>query len=182
MKGLGSLPKAPVMIAAVISFGTMLPIVGSAQKSPVPAIDGKTLSGEAVRLLDGKSDKPVVLIFGFGRSAKDQGVTWGKELVTLQQEKADFDFYQVTTLAGAPRFARGFITRAIRAEVPEAYHSHFLLLPDDARRWRELLKVTDEGSAYVALCSPTGELKWRAQGVGREQMDALRAKLRSEPD
>lgn len=157
----------------------LLPLFSYAQTKPMPIIHGKTLDGNTVSL-PAASGKPVVLVFGFAHSAKDEGESWGKELIAIRRERNDFDFFQVATLSGAPRFTYGLITRAIRSSVPSAYYPHMLLLTESDKVWRDLLDVTDEGSAYVVLCSPTGEVQWRSRGAGEAQFSALRAELRKD--
>ena len=154
-----------------------LPCSCLAQTKSIPVIDAKTLNGEAVNLPGSTSGKPVVLVFGFGRSSKDEGETWGKELVSLYLERNSFDFYQVALLDGAPRFTHGLITRAIRAAVPPAYYSHMLLLTENSKAWKGVLDVTDEKSTYIVLCSSSGEIEWQTRGVGQPQFDALRTQL-----
>jgi hypothetical protein len=87
----------------------------------MPAIQAMTLSGNTVDLPAATSGKPLVLVFGFTRSAKGEGETRGEELVEIQKERNDFNFFQVATLSQAPRFMHGLIPRAIRASVPAAY-------------------------------------------------------------
>lgn len=151
--------------------------VSFAETQRLPAMDAKTLSGEKITLPGGYDGKPVVLVFGFARAARTESETWGKELINLEQKHANFRFFQVAMLSGAPRFTHGLITKALRASVPSTYYDHMLLVTDNANKWRDVLDVTDDGSAYVVLCSPRGEIQWQAKGAGPAQMDALRARL-----
>lgn len=170
--------RASVHRAAVFLFAwLLLPLLCSAGTRPMPVINAKTLSGETVRLPGSATEKPVVLVFGFARSAKDQGEVWGKGLLEMQRERNNFNFFQVAVLSGAPRLTRGLIRGAIRASVPSSYHPHMLLVTENGKEWRDLLDVTDDGSAYVVLCSPAGEIQWKAKGAGQAQLDALRAQL-----
>lgn len=155
----------------------LLPLFSYAQTKPMPIINATTLEGKTITL-PVASGKPIVLVFGFAHSAKEEGETWGRELIAMHKERSDFDFFQVATLSGAPRFTYSLITRAIRASVPSAYYPHMLLLTANDKAWRDLLDVTDVGSAYVVLCSPTGEVQWRSRGAGQAQFQALRAQLR----
>jgi hypothetical protein len=168
--------------ASVVLVFLGLPFFCFAQTKPIPVIDAKTLNGETVNLPETASGKPLVLVFGFGRSSKSEGETWGKELVSMYLGRNNFDFYQVAILDGAPRFTHGLITRAIRAAVPTAYYSHMLLLTENAKAWRNVLDVTDDESTYVVLCSPTGEIQWQTRGAGQAQFDALRAQLHKDAD
>ena len=168
-------------VVGFIAF-LLLPSLCSAQTRPMPPINAKTLNGEIVNLPNNASGKPVVLVFGFARSAKDSGETWGKQLIEMQQERNNFNFFQVATLSGAPRFTYGLITHAIRASVPSAYYSHMLLLTANDKAWRDLLNATDDGSAYVVLCSATGEIQWQTRVTGQAQFDALRAQLQKDAD
>lgn len=118
------------------------------------------------------------MFFGFARSAKDQGVVWGKELLTLQQQNSDFDFYLVAVLDGAPKFTHGLITKAIRVEVHTAYYSNTLLIPSGKKVWKKTLSVAEIGEAYVVVCSPSKAIRWEAKGVEEEQFAELRAQLR----
>ena len=160
----------------------LLPLLCSAEARLMPSIDAKALSGKTVRLPSNTGGRPVVLIFGFARSAKSESETWGKSLLEMQRERNNFDFYQVAMLSGAPRFTHGLIESAIRASVPEAYHPHMLLLTENGKAWRDLLDVTGEASAYVVLCNPAGEIQWQTRGAGPAQLDAMRAQLRRETD
>jgi hypothetical protein len=168
----------PLSMKTVFIFAWLLfPFLGHAQVTQMPESQGKTLSGDTLRLPADANGKPVVLVFGFARSSKDQGVAWGRQLVALARQKDDFDFYQVAMLSRAPKFTRGMIALAIRAEVPPAYYSHTLLLTSGEREWRKLLGVKEEDAAYVAICSPSGEIQWQTKGVGEAQFAALRAHL-----
>lgn len=148
-----------------------------AQLQKMPAVHGKTLNGDHLSLPLKAGGRPTVLVFGFARSAKEQGKAWGMELLAWQEKDNGFDFYQVAVLDGAPRFTHGLITRAIRAEVPRAYHSHTLLLTGGDKRWKQVLDVTDESKAYIVLCSPSGTIQWKSRGSGKEQFLALKEQL-----
>lgn len=166
--------SAMAAIALLLSLPTC-----SGQSRPMPVLQATTLSGNTVDLPAATSGKPVVLVFGFTRSARDEGENWGKELVEMQKERNDFNFFQVATLSEAPHFMHGLITRAIRASVPVAYYPHMLLLKQDDKVWRDLLHARNDGSAYVVLCSPAGEIQWQTQGAGQVQFEALRSELSS---
>lgn len=171
----------PVLSVFRFLIGLVLfaaPLTCGAQARSMPVLVAKTLNGQTVDLPSTADGKPIVLVFGFGRSSKNDGETWGKELVSMYLEKRDFDFYQIAMLDGAPRFTHGLITRAIRASVPSAYYSHMLVLTDNGKAWRDVLDVADEESTYVVLCSPAGEIQWETRGTGPAQFDALRAHLR----
>ncbi len=161
-------------------LGTLLlasPSFCFAEAKPMPVINAKTLSGEAVRLPGTASGQVIVLVFGFTRSAKGEGEAWGKGLIEMQRERNNFNFFQIAMLSGAPRFTHGIITRAMRASVPAAYQPHMLLLTENGKQWRDLLDVTDDRAAYVVLCNPAGEIEWKTKGASKAQMDALRAQL-----
>ena len=143
----------------------------------MPRVDATALSGEAVSLPRQASKRPIVLVFGFSRSAKGEGEVWGKELLALQREKEDFEFFQVAPLSGAPRFTHRLIARAMRASVPASFYPHVILMKGSDQAWRSLLHVRDEGSAYLVLCSSSGEVQWQTRGAGQEQFAALRARL-----
>ncbi len=176
----GAVRAKPVGAALFILLLFMLPILCFAGAKPMPAIDARTLSGETVKLPGTTAGKPVVLVFGFARSAKNEGEIWGKSLLEMQRERNNFNFFQVAMLSGAPRITHSFIRSAIRASVPPAYRPHMLLITENGKAWRDLLEVTDDGSAYVVLCNPAGEIQWQTKGAGQAQLDALRGQLHKE--
>jgi hypothetical protein len=168
--------KKTAFILALLLF----PLLCHAQVMQMPESQGKTLSGETLSLPADASGRPVVLVFGFAKSSKEQGVAWGQQLAALARQNNDFDFYQVAMLSRAPRFTRGLITLAIRADVPPAFYSHTLLLTSGEKQWRKLLNVKQESAAYVAICSPSGAIQWQTKGVGEEQFAVMRAHLHAD--
>ena len=64
--------------------------------------------------------------------------------------------YNVFVLAGAPRFVRGMIRRAIRSSVPEAHRSTFYIVEKNDAFWRTLAAADDADAAYVLRLDPTG--------------------------
>jgi hypothetical protein len=148
----------------------------------MPSLEGKTLAGQTIKLPRDTEGKPLVLVFGFERSAKDQALVWGKKLAEWQKQKDDFAFYNVAMLSGAPRFTHGLITRAIRASVPAAGHAHMLLSSTKDDAWRSALNVRNDNIAYVVLCDGDGRINWQTKGAGKEQFDSLLAHLREDGD
>lgn len=147
-----------------------------ARAEAIPVTRAKTLQNAPV-VLPARSGKPLVLVVGFAKAARGEGVAWMKQLVAMERGGARFDFYQVAMLSGAPRFTHGLIARAIRASVPREYQSRVLLVADHEDDWRRTLHVTDDAQAYVLLCSADGEIVWRTRGLSPADMQSLQSEL-----
>ncbi len=145
----------------------------------IPETAGTTLSGGSVRLPEDARGRDLVLVFGFGRGAKEQSTLWGKKLVAWQQQGLSFSFYQVAMLAGAPRFTRPFIVHAMRSSVPDNFKPHMLILSSNEDSWRALIHPKGQADVYVVFCDGGGHVKWETEGAGADQFEQLKDRLDS---
>jgi hypothetical protein len=171
-----------VRLGPVLSTVALLTIVLPqarcfAQTALMPVTAGKTLAGNLIQLPEDTHGKPLVLIFGFHESAKEQGAEWGKQLMQWRNEESGFAFYQVAMLSDAPRIVRGLIVHAIRDAVPQRYRDHMLLLSSNEQLWQNVLEPKNRDLVSVVYCDSSGHILWQGVGASADQFDELHALL-----
>lgn len=169
-------PPASVWLVLSLSpiFGAIRnPIAGSMQtvgtsvprpdrSQTVPATHTLALDGHEVSLPRDLPGRATVLILGFGRHSAEATTAWEKPIRTQLAHPPAIAFYDMAMLAEVPSFARGFVLRSVRKDVPDVLKPNFLPLFDGERAWKQIAGYSPDRpeAAYVLLVDAAGIVRW----------------------
>ncbi len=146
---------------------------GSAQI--VPPTEAHSLDGRTVRFpVD--LQRSTVLVLGFSRSSSANLTTWDKAL-RADATNGPAAFYDIPVLAAVPEFARAFVVKSIRREIPAVARPSFLTISDHEAEWKQAARFDTHApdAAYVLLVNNSGQVLWQThEAYSAEQLAALR--------
>lgn len=128
-----------------------------------PKLSGQTITGRAVSLSGATTDKPIVLVFSFSRTASKDAQQWNDRLAK------DFPntiyAFGVIQLESAPKILRRLAVSGIKSSMPVSAQNRAIVLYRDEELWKQRLAVTDESRAYVVALDQPGTIYWLNSGV-----------------
>ena len=146
------------------------PAEGLVRGDTLPAVRGKTLSGNAVLLPEQAIGRPAMLVVGFSRASKEAAQPW------LQNCRERFAVaagegarcYDVRMVEGIPRLFRGFAEGGMRKGYPAALLDQVLLVYQENDLWKQRLGAADENTAYVVVLDASGRVSGLQRGAFSE--------------
>ncbi|MEP6993326.1 MAG: hypothetical protein ABI968_02305 [Acidobacteriota bacterium] len=142
-------------------------LVQAAAGAVLPATPVQTLLGQKLDVSRDLAPHLAVLVVGFTKASRDQTQEWSRRVEAEVGRIPAAQLYQVAVIADVPRLLRGMVIDRIRASIPKAMHSHFLLVLDRGDAWKDIASFRDKDSAYVVVLS-RGSVAWRGQGPPTE--------------
>ncbi|MGI4827063.1 MAG: hypothetical protein ACRYFU_02585 [Janthinobacterium lividum] len=136
---------------------------GAAQTNAViPPTQATALDGHTVALPGQLPGRATVLILGFGRHSKDATTAWEKPVRMQLAHPPVISFFDMAMISEVPSFARGFVLRAIRKDVPDVLKPNFLPLTENEDAWKRVAGYAADqpDAAYVLLVDATGKVRW----------------------
>ena len=131
--------------------------------------------------------RATVLIIGFGRHSKDATTAWEKPVRLQLAHTPAIGFFDIAMISEVPSFARGFVLRAIRKDVPDVLKPNFLPLTDGEDAWKHVAGYADNQpeAAYVLLVDAAGKVRWSTHEpytpAGFSQLTQAAQHLAAEP-
>ena len=176
------------MLLTILRYGAFLlaftpaALAGDPAPARIPPVHATALNGDAIDLPATLKGNPAVLVMGFSQGSRGDVTAWGRRLAADFHDSAKVRYYEVSMLAGVPKFLRGYVLRKIAADVPDRAKPHFFSIDDHEAEWRTVASYHKPDDAYVLLVDGGGEVRWRAEGPVtdadyqqlRQQLDALR--------
>lgn len=138
----------------------------------IPAMEGRTLAGERVRLpVDLASPTggsgtgcTAILIVGFGREASNAARDWGQRLAADAANSPGTVYFEMPVLASVPRVLRGAVVRLIESSLSERARHHFLPITEEEAAWRKAVDFHDAAVPYILVVDDHGAVRWRTSG------------------
>ena len=153
-------------------------MAGEPGPAMIPPVHGSALNGEAIDLPASLKGTPAVLVVGFSPGARGDVTAWGKRLAADFHDPGTVRYYEVSMLAGVPKFLRGYVLRKIAADVPGPAKQHFLSIDDHEAEWRAVAGYRKPDDAYVLVVDGGGQVRWKAEGPATEAMyQQMKARL-----
>lgn len=150
--------------------------------TPVPSLAVRTLTGEPMQLPAALPDRPVLLIVGFTRASRAQVATWTRCLRWDGADRPQVAIFRVVVIEDVPKPFRNAAIRSIQKSVPDAMRTRFLLVTEQAVRWKALTGFTQADAAYLMLLDPDREVAWRHQGTASDAAcQGLQAAIDEQP-
>lgn len=133
-----------------------------ASGSRIPLTHTTALDGHAVDLPANLPGRTTILILGFGRHSADATTAWEKPIRTQLAHSPAIGFYDMAMLAEIPSFARSFVLRSVRKQVPDVLKPNFLPLFDQENAWKQVAGYNPDQpeAAYVLLVDSAGAVRW----------------------
>ncbi len=128
----------------------------------IPPTHTAALDGHTVNLPGDLLGHATVLILGFGRHSAEATTAWEKPVRMQLAHPPALGFYDMAMLAEVPSFARGFVLRSVRKQVPDVLKPNFLPLFEDESEWKQIAGYTPDRpeAAYVLLVDSAGVVRW----------------------
>ena len=143
---------------------------GEPDLATIPPVHTAALNGDVVNLPASLQGRSAVLVVGFSQGSRSEVTEWGKRLATDFDYSPTVRYFEVSMLAGVPKFLRGYVLRKIAADVPEAAKPHFLSIDDHEAEWRAISGYRKPDDAYVLVVDGTGQVCWKVEGPATEAM------------
>lgn len=137
---------------------------GQANFAVMPAVHTSALNGDVVDLPASLKGKAAVLVVGFSQGSRDDVIAWGRRLAADFHDSPNVRYYEVSVLAGVPRFLRGYVLRKISADVPDRAKPHFFAVDDHEPEWRAVTRYRKADDAYVLVIDGGGQVRWTVEG------------------
>ena len=128
----------------------------------IPSTKATALDGHDVSLPADLHDRFTVLIVGFGRHSQDATTAWEKPVRTQLAHTPDVGFYDMAMIAEVPGFARSWVVRAIKHDVPDVLKPNFLPLMGQEAEWKQAAGYVSSApdAAYVLVVDQHGHIRW----------------------
>ncbi len=161
------------MLAAVLTVGT-----------PMPKIEGESLSGHKAILPDLAKGKVTLVAMGFSYESRHPVETWTKRFRRDFGQNPATAFFEVPVISGFARLAKLFIESGMRRGTAKEDHDKVITVFGGASDWKERMKVDDTDVAYLLLLDRDGKVLWRHSGPFEEKFwpelkDATEAALQA---
>ena len=153
---------AHALLALLLCPALLAQPASSAQPAGIPSTHTTALNGHPIDLPANLPGRATVLILGFGRHSAEATTAWEKPVRTQLAQTPAIGFYDMAMLAAVPSFARSFVLRSVRKQVPDVLKPNFLPLFDQEKEWKQVTGYTPDQpeAAYLLLVDRTGEVRW----------------------
>ena len=131
-----------------------------------PEYSGRTVTDRPFSLRGSSTDKPMVLVFSFSRTAGKDARLWNEHLA--KDFPTTISAYGVIQLESAPKIFRRLAISGIKSSMPVSVQDRTIVLYRDQQLWKQRLAVKDEGRAYVVVLDRSGIIRWMNSGAFSE--------------
>ena len=92
--------------------------------------------------------------------------TWVPYLQDLEDEFANFIYYELPTIYEMPMISRTFINEGMRAGIPnKTARERTITLYLDKPKFKSALEIASEENIYLFLVDRNGEILWQSTGI-----------------
>ena len=147
------------MLAAALTVGT-----------PMPKLEGESLSGHKAVLPDAAKGKVTLVAIGFTYESRRPVEVWTKRFRQEFGSNPETAFFEVPMISGMARLAKLFIDSGMRRGTPKEDHDKVITVYGGASDWKQRLAVEDTDIAYLILLDREGKVRWRHSGLFAESI------------
>ena len=144
-----------------------------------PKLTADNLQKATMHLPDDFKGRKNLLIVTFEREQQKEADTWLPAVKQLQQDKAEFSYYELPVLPRRDILYRWWLNSAMRSAMPDQTSwTHTIPLYTDKESFREKLQIPTEQTISLLLVDKGGSVIWRTTGPMNDDkkkalMDAL---------
>ena len=174
-----------VTLAFVATIGASAQQSGSTMSTgtPLPRLEGESLSAKKVVLPDNVKGRLGVLVFSFSREAGGPARCWTETFTRIGMADADAAMFGVLMLSDIPWIFRGLAVSGIKSGIPAALHDRTVKVFADDDVWRTRLGVQATQTPHLVVVDRSSRIRWVSSapcdGAGeqrlREQLKTLLA-------
>jgi len=182
----------PLLTALALAFAASIGAAWQATppialRTPLPRVEGESLSAKKVVLPEQVKGRLGVLVFSFSREAGGPARCWTETYARIGMADADAAMYGVLMLSDIPWIFRGLAVSGIKSGIPVALHDRTVKVFTDDDAWRARLEVKAPSMPHLVLVDRASRVRWQysapCDGAGeqrlREQLKALLAEKAS---
>lgn len=137
-------------------------VVFAADSGTFPTLKGRTLAGTD-RSTEGLRGKPHLVVIGFDRGHGRTLRRWAEGFREAHLDPERADYLEIAAISGVPSFIRGYITKQMTRDVPDAERGK-VLVTFSADELCKKLEIKDRKQVQVYLLNSQGTIVDRAQG------------------
>jgi hypothetical protein len=137
--------------------------------TPMPQIEGESLSGHKAVLPDAAKGKVTLVAMGFSYESRRPVEAWTKRFRSEFGLNPQAGFFEVPVISGLARLAKLFIQSGMRRGTPKADHDKVITVYGGSG-WKERLGAEDSDTAYLLLLDRDGRVRWRHTGAFEESV------------
>jgi hypothetical protein len=132
--------------------------------SPLPPLEGESLSGRRIALPESAKGRTAVLVFTFSRGAGQAAKGWADALARPEVTELEISSYRILVLAAVPRLLRGFVVAGVKKGVPPSLHDTTVKLFNDAESWKARLGVRSSVDPHLVIIDREANVRWLHAG------------------
>ena len=159
----GAMRTSANQSAATISTGT-----------PLPRIEGESLSARKVVLPDSVKGRIGLLVFSFSREAGGPARCWNETYARIGMTDRDAGMFGILMLSDIPWLFRGLAVSGIKSGIPAALHDRTVKVFTDDDVWRTRLGVKAPQTPHLVVVDRTSRVRWLysapCDGAGEQQL------------
>lgn len=138
--------------------------------TPMPQIEGESLSGHKAVLPDAAKGKVTLVAMGFSYEARRPVEAWTRRFRSEFGMNSQAAFFEVPVISGLARLAKLFIESGMRRGTAKTDHDKVITVFGGGAGWKERLGVENSDTAYLLLLDRDGRIRWRHTGAFEENV------------
>ncbi|MCL4794265.1 MAG: hypothetical protein KJZ84_06875 [Bryobacteraceae bacterium] len=126
---------------------------------PLPAFQGKDLTGATVELPGAAKGDVTLLIIGFTYGSRFAVEDWAKRFRQEFERLPGVRFYEVPMIGGMARLGKWFIDSGMKKGTPERDHGRVITVYSGSGAWKSRLGYREKDAAYLILLDRQGKVR-----------------------